>query len=71
MFPGLNDDGTGALTPYQALRVTGGSRAVLAGCYLHGHRRAWHADDTSSVICDRTTTWATGPTSGPVIVAGP
>ena len=71
VFPGLNDDGTGALTPYQALRVTGGSRAVLAGCYLHGHRRAWTADDTSSVICDRTTTWATGPTSGPVIVAGP
>jgi hypothetical protein len=71
VFPGLNDDGTGALTPYQAIRVTGGSRAVLAGCYLHGHRRAWHADSSSSVICDRTTTWARGPTSGPVIVAGP
>jgi len=51
--------------------VTGGSRVVLAGCYVHGHRRAWDADGTSSVICDRTTTWVKGPTSGPVIVAGP
>ena len=72
VFPGVNDDGTGDLTPYQAIRVTGGSRAVLAGCYLHGRQRAWHTDASSSVIHDRTTTtWARGPTSDPVHVAGP
>ena len=71
VFPGLNDDGTGALTPYQAIRVTGGSRAILAGCYLHGRRRAWHADGASSIVYDPTTTWASGPTSDPAAVAGP
>jgi hypothetical protein len=71
VFPGVNDDGTGTASPYQAIRVTGGSRAVLAGCYLQGHRHAWHADSASSVSYDRSTTWAEGPTSAPVIVAGP
>ncbi len=71
MFPGLNDDGTGKHTPPQAIRVTGGSRAVLAGCYLQGHKRAWHADGSSSIIYDRTTTWASGPANAPVNVAGP
>src|SRR5690348_4165600 len=33
VFPGVNDDGSGRLTPHQAIRVTGGGRAVLAGCY--------------------------------------
>jgi hypothetical protein len=71
VFPGLNDDGTGDVTPHRAIRVTGGSRAVLAGCYLQGYEHAWDADGSSSIICDRTTTWAEGPTSAPVIVAGP
>ncbi len=71
VFPGLDDDGAGQLTPHQAIRVSGGSRAVLAGCYLQGHQRAWHADGSSSIIYDRTTTWAKGPTNAPVLVAGP
>ena len=71
VFPGVNDDGTGDLTPYQAIRVTGGSRAVLAGCYLHGRQRAWHADGSSSVVYDGITTWASGLTSDPVTVTGP
>jgi hypothetical protein len=71
VFPGLNDDGTGEVTPRQAVRVTGGGRAVFAGCYLQGRQRAWQAGSASAVIYDRTTTWAKGPTSAPVIVAGP
>jgi hypothetical protein len=71
VFPGLNDDGTGEVTPRQAIRVTGGSRAVFAGCYLQGRKRAWQADSSSATSYDRTTTWASGPTSAPVIVAGP
>ena len=71
VFPGVNDDGSGPLTPYQAIRVTGGSRAILAGCYLHGHRRGWHADSSSSIVHERTTTWAKGLTSAPVVVDGP
>ncbi len=71
VFPGLDDDGTGEVTPHQAIRVTGRSRAVLAGCYLQGHEHSWHVDAPSGVVYDRTTTWAKGPTSRPVIVAGP
>jgi hypothetical protein len=67
----LDDDGAGQLTPRQAIRVTGGSRAVFAGCYLQGRKHAWQADRSSSTTYDRTTTWAKGPTSAPVIVTGP
>jgi hypothetical protein len=71
VFPGADDDGTGELTPHQAIRVTGRSRAVLSGCYLQGHRHAWDADTSSSVRYDRATTWAKGPTSAPVPLTGP
>jgi hypothetical protein len=71
VFPGVNDDATGRLTPYQAICVTGGSRAVLAGCYLQGRGRAGHADASSSLTYDSTTTWAKGLTDSPVIVTGP
>jgi hypothetical protein len=71
VFPGVNDDGTGDLTPFQAIRVTGGSWAVLAGCYLQGRAHSWHVDSASSVRYDRTTTWAKGPTTAPLLVPGP
>jgi hypothetical protein len=51
--------------------MTGGSRAVFAGCYLQGRKHACQADRSSSTIYDRTTTWAKGPTSAPIIIAGP
>ena len=71
VFPGLNDDGTGEVTPRQAIRVSGGGRAVFAGCYLQGRQRAWQAGRASAISYDRTTTWAKGPTSAAVIVGGP
>jgi hypothetical protein len=71
VFPGVNDDGSGRLTPHQAIRVTGGGRAVLAGCYLQGSKRAWDADASSSIVYDRTTTWVNGTTSVPRAAAGP
>ena len=71
VFPGVNDDGSGRLTPHQAIRVTGGGRAVLAGCYLQGSKRAWDVDDSSSIVHDRTTTWVNGTTSAPRAVTGP
>ena len=71
VFPGVNDDGSGRLTPHQAIRVTGGGRVVLAGCYLQGSKRAWDADEASSIVYERTTTWASGPTSAPLSADGP
>jgi hypothetical protein len=71
VFPGLNDDGSGDVTPHQAIRLVRSSRTVLAGCYLQGYQRAWDTDRSSQVSYDRTTTWAQGPTSSPVMVDGP
>lgn len=71
VFPGLNDDGSGSSTPHQALHVTGGSRVILAGCYLHGQHQAWHRDRSSSVTHERTTTWVRGATHAPANVPGP
>jgi hypothetical protein len=51
--------------------MTGGSRAVFAGCYLHGRKHACQSDRSSSIIYDRTTTWAKEPTSAPIIITGP
>jgi hypothetical protein len=71
VFPGVNDDGSGRLTPRHAIHITGGSHAVVTGCYLQGAEHAWHADRRSRLVCDQTTTWARGPTHAPEILTGP
>jgi hypothetical protein len=71
VFPGVNDDGSGSPSPHQAIGVTGGSRVILSGCYLHGDQRSWQCDRGSSVTHSGSTTWVRGATHAPVTVAGP
>jgi hypothetical protein len=69
VFPGVNDDGSGIPSPHNGLSIGGTERALLSGCYIQGHSRAWTVD--SSPLVHTACAWAEGPTNARVIVAGP
>lgn len=72
-FPGLDDDGGGLLTPYFALRATGGARIQLSGGYWQGNDHCWFTDTGGTIVyVPGSVTFARGTTASPqTIVAGP
>jgi hypothetical protein len=69
VFPGVNDDGTGTLSPQIGLLADAGSIAVVSGSYFHAATTA--ITDNAGLNYDNSVITATGATGAPTVNASP
>jgi Pectate lyase superfamily protein len=73
VFPGVNDDGSGANSPQTGLNVSSTAplkaTVIVSGSYIHAAAAAITDDGLGTVLLDHATALATGPTSAPSITS--
>lgn len=71
VFPGVNDDGTGAVSPQFGLKMSRSSYVQVSGCRFHAASTPVSDDGTNrQVVYDGATSFATGPTRSPAATGG-
>ncbi|HEX6931519.1 MAG TPA: right-handed parallel beta-helix repeat-containing protein [Streptosporangiaceae bacterium] len=72
VFPGVNDDGSGTNSPQTGLNVSSTAAlkatVIVSGSYIQAAGTAIADDGLGTVLLDRSTALATGPTSAPSII---